>query len=89
MSAEIDPRDIFLKGKHVILKVLTREDVMSSGWYGWFNDEELCKTLQKHYFPTTRESQVAFWEQNVHARTTRFSWESVASKGVRSSASLA
>jgi len=71
MSAEIDPRDIFLKGKHVILKVLTREDVMSSGWYGWFNDEELCKTLQKHYFPTTRESQVAFWEQNVRSANDR------------------
>ncbi|CAM8380112.1 GNAT family N-acetyltransferase [Candidatus Methylopumilus planktonicus] len=67
MTSEIDPRDIFLKGKHVILKVLTREDVIDSGWYGWFNDEELCKTLQKHYFPTTVESQLVFWEQNVRS----------------------
>ena len=65
MTQIIDTRDIFLKGKHVILKVLTRDDVLGSGWYGWFNDEELCKTLQKHYFPTTMESQVTFWEQNI------------------------
>lgn len=67
MTQDIDPRDVFLKGKHVFLKVLTREDVNSSGWYGWFNDEEICKTLQKHNFPTTRESQVHFWEQNVRS----------------------
>ncbi len=67
MNDNIDPRDIFLKGKHVILKVLTREDVIESDWYGWFNDEDLCKTLQKHYFPTTMESQIAFWEQNVRS----------------------
>jgi ribosomal-protein-alanine N-acetyltransferase len=67
MTIEIDVRDIFLKGKHTILKVLTREDVIDSGWYGWFNDEELCKTLQKHYFPTTMESQLVFWEQNIRS----------------------
>ena len=71
MTQMIDTRDIFLKGKHVILKVLTRDDVLSSGWYGWFNDEELCKTLQKHYFPTTMESQIAFWEQNIRNASDR------------------
>jgi len=64
-KVEIDPRDIFLKGKNVILKVLTREDVINSGWYGWFNDEILCKTLQKHYFPNTLEAQMAFWENTI------------------------
>jgi ribosomal-protein-alanine N-acetyltransferase len=67
MHNEIDTRDIFLKGRHVILKVLTRDDVMSSGWYGWFNDEELCRTLQKHYFPNTMESQAAFWEKRIQS----------------------
>jgi ribosomal-protein-alanine N-acetyltransferase len=67
MTQMIDTRDIFLRGKHVILKVLTRDDVLCSGWYGWFNDEELCKTLQKHYFPTTIESQIAFWEQKIQS----------------------
>lgn len=64
-KAAIDPRDIFLKGKKIILKVLTRDDVLNSGWYGWFNDEILCKTLQKHYFPNSVEAQMAFWESNV------------------------
>ncbi len=65
LTDKIDPRDIFLKGKHIILKVLTREDVVDTNWYGWFNDEELCQTLQKHYFPNTMESQLAFWETNI------------------------
>ena len=65
MQKEIDPRDVFIKGKKVILKVLTREDVLNSNWYGWFNDEELCKTLQKHYFPNSVEKQLEFWENNV------------------------
>jgi len=71
MNQHIDSRDIFLKGGDVILKVLTRKDVLDSGWYGWFNDEELCKTLQKHYFPVTVESQIAFWEQNIQNCTDR------------------
>ena len=71
MTQHIDPRDIFLRGENVILKVLTREDVLSSGWYGWFNDEELCKTLQKHYFPITVESQITFWEQNIQNANDR------------------
>ena len=65
MNDKIDPRNIFLKGKNVILKVLTREDVVGSDWYGWFNDEDLCKTLQKHHYPNSMESQITFWEKNV------------------------
>ena len=62
---KIDSRDIFLKSKNIILKSLTEEDVVNSNWYGWFNDEELCKTLQKHYFPISITSQMKFWEENV------------------------
>ena len=71
MVSEIDPRDIFLKGKEVVLKVITREDVISSNWYGWFNDDDLCKTLQKHYFPSTVESQLIYWEKNILNATNR------------------
>ena len=67
MKNKVDTRDIFLKGKNVFLKALTRDDVISSRWYGWFNDEDLCNTLQKHYFPTTMESQILFWEQNIRS----------------------
>jgi ribosomal-protein-alanine N-acetyltransferase len=65
-SKSIDPRDIFLKGEKVVLKVLTKEDATESNWYGWFNDEAICKTLQKHYFPNTREAQLAFYEKNIN-----------------------
>lgn len=62
---KIDKRDVFLKGKHIFLKALNKEDALHSNWYGWFNDEELSKTLQKHYFPNTIEAQVDFWEKNI------------------------
>ncbi|MBN8703041.1 MAG: GNAT family N-acetyltransferase [Bacteroidetes bacterium] len=65
MQEVIDPRDIFIKGKSVVLKALTKSDVENSNWYGWFNDEELSKTLQKHYFPNSLESQLDFWEKNI------------------------
>jgi ribosomal-protein-alanine N-acetyltransferase len=68
----IDARDIFIKGKNVILKVLTKDDVLNSNWYGWFNDEELSKTLQKHYFPNTLENQLDFWENYIAKATNKF-----------------
>lgn len=66
MTQKIDKRDIFVKGKQVALKVLTRDDVIKSDWYGWLNDEHLCNTLQKHYFPSTMESQLLYWEKYIH-----------------------
>jgi RimJ/RimL family protein N-acetyltransferase len=71
MNNQIDQRDIFLKGKHVFLKCLTRNDVINSNWYGWFNDKELCKTLQKHYFPSTMESQMDFFESYLLKSNTK------------------
>lgn len=62
---KIDQRDIFLKGKKILLKVLSKDDVLNSNWYGWFNDEELCKTLQKHYYPNSVEMQLEFWERSI------------------------
>jgi ribosomal-protein-alanine N-acetyltransferase len=71
MEKTIDQRDVFLTGKHVLLKALTREDALNSNWYGWFNDEELSKTLQKHYFPNNIESQLEFWEKHVKSSSTK------------------
>lgn len=65
MNSVIDQRDVFLKGNDIVLKALTRQDCINSPWYGWFNDEELCSTLQKHYFPNTLDSQIKFWEDCV------------------------
>ena len=58
---KFDKRNIFINGKNVYLKVLTKDDVIKSGWYGWFNDELTCETLQKHYFPNSLENQLEFW----------------------------
>ena len=72
MNEYIDHRDIFLTGKNIVLKCLTRDDVINSNWYGWFNDEQLSKTLQKHYFPNTLESQLLFWENNIAKSINKF-----------------
>ena len=57
--------DIFLKGDTIYLKVLTEEDVLNSNWYGWFNNEETTKWMQKHYFPNTRSEQLEFYNREI------------------------
>jgi len=71
MANPVEKNLIFLEGNNVVLKVLTREDALKSDWYGWFNDEVLCKTLQKHYYPNTPEKQLAFWEKEVQNSATK------------------
>jgi RimJ/RimL family protein N-acetyltransferase len=54
---------VFLSGKLIDLVVLTEDDVLNSDWYDWFNDEQICRKLQKHYYPNTREKQLEFLKQ--------------------------
>lgn len=61
----LDERDIFLRGNSIFLKALTEDDVLHSGWHGWFNDKETTKFMQKHYFPNTKEEQVEFWRTHI------------------------
>ena len=65
-------REVFISGNNVVLKVLTKYDVFNSKWYGWFNDEQLSKTLQKHYFPNTIENQMQFWKNEIAKSTNKF-----------------
>jgi [ribosomal protein S5]-alanine N-acetyltransferase len=60
---KIDKKDIFIMGNKIYLKVLTKQDVLTSGWYGWFNNEQTCELLQQRYFPNTLESQLEFWNE--------------------------
>ena len=62
---KLDSRDIFISGKKVILKSLSEDDILYSKWYGWFNDEKICSTLQKHYFPNSIELQKNFLNSTV------------------------
>jgi len=66
-----DPREIFIRGESIVLRALRRQDAEDGPWFGWFNDETLCKTLQKHYFPNTPEAQVSFWERHVNGASDR------------------
>ena len=65
MSEGKDRYDIFLRGKRVILKVLSEDDVLNSNWYGWFNDEGITRYMQQHYFPNTREAQIDFYRKEI------------------------
>ena len=65
MSEKVNKNEVFLRGKNITLKALTEDDVLNSDWYGWFNDEETTKDLQKHYFPNTRERQLEFYRSEV------------------------
>lgn len=65
MSGQANMNDVFLKGKNIVLKALTEDDVLNSNWYGWFNNEETTRDLQKHYFPNTKETQLKFYREEV------------------------
>ena len=54
--------DVFVQGKELDLTVLTVEDVSQSAWYQWLNDEQTTQAMGHHYFPNTKESQMAFLE---------------------------
>lgn len=71
MLQEINKNDIFLKGTHVILKVLTEDDVHNSNWYGWFNDEETTRFMQKHYYPNTEELELEFLKESISTSKTK------------------
>jgi ribosomal-protein-alanine N-acetyltransferase len=67
---KVDKRNIFLKGKGVWLVALSSYDVENSNWYGWFNDEEVCLNLQKHYYPNTLSLQNEFLSNKVEKDKT-------------------
>jgi len=56
-NQKIDKRNVFLKVKNILLCALSISDIENSNWYGWFNDEEVCENLQKHYYPNTLSLQ--------------------------------
>ena len=58
--------EVFIKGKLINLVVITRSLAQNSAWYTWFNDEETTGGMQQHYFPNTRELQVAFFESEIN-----------------------
>jgi len=64
-TLRIDQNLIFYEGKYVLLKVLAEEDIMTSGWVGWFNDEKISQHNTHHYFPNTYEKQLEYLK-NCH-----------------------
>ena len=65
----MDKRDLFIVGKTIALRAINRKDVTNTNWYGWFNDEETTKNLQKHYFPNSVEKQMQFYESLINDKS--------------------
>jgi RimJ/RimL family protein N-acetyltransferase len=65
----LDQRNIFLKGEKIYLVSLSNNEINNTNWYGWFNDEEVCQTLQKHYFPNSSALQTIFLESSINDKT--------------------
>ena len=41
------------------------EDVYTSNWASWFDDEETTFYMQQHYYPNSKEKQLAFFESEI------------------------
>jgi len=71
VTRRIDPRDIFVRGKQIVLKVLNEDDVANSNWYGWFNDVETTQLMQKHYYPNSENDQLEFLRTQLKGSKTK------------------
>jgi len=59
--------DSFIKGQNICLTALTEDDIENTDWYRWFNDEETCMFLVKHYQPNTKEKQYEFLQHTQNS----------------------
>jgi RimJ/RimL family protein N-acetyltransferase len=69
---EIDHRFVFLESDHVFLKVLTRQDIEESNWFGWFNDAERCEMNQHHYFGNSPANQETILQEIASKEKIQF-----------------
>ena len=57
--------DIFINGEKINLVVLDENIIEKTNWYKWFNDSEITKNMQKHYFPNTMNLQKLFFKNEI------------------------
>lgn len=57
----------FIKGKHIVLRALKKEDVKI--WFNWFNTPEITGCMNKGIFPNTFESQEEFYRNIQKSKT--------------------
>ena len=57
--------DVFIKGELIDLVVLDEDVVRETNWYNWFNDEGNMTSMQKHYYPNTRATQLEFFKNEI------------------------
>ena len=57
--------DVFIKGVEIDLVCLNEDIVTESNWYNWFNDADVTKFMQKHYYPNTKSMQLSFYKNSI------------------------
>jgi ribosomal-protein-alanine N-acetyltransferase len=57
--------DVFIKGIEIDLVCLNEDIISESNWYNWFNDADVTKFMQKHYYPNTKSMQLSFYKNSI------------------------
>ena len=57
--------DVFIKGVEIDLICLNEDIISESNWYNWFNDSDVTKYMQKHYYPNTKSMQLSFYKNSI------------------------
>lgn len=65
------PSYAYARGRLLLLRAPTRADV-TGAWREWFSDEDISRYLWIHYWPYTREQQLAYFKGLSSDRRDRF-----------------
>lgn len=65
------PVHAYARGRLLALRAPTRADV-TGAWREWFSDEDVSKYLWIHYWPYTREQQLAYFRGLASGSRERF-----------------
>lgn len=50
---------------------MNEDDVLTSGWYGWFNDPEATRKVDQHRFPNSRQKQLEFYRSQISGSSSK------------------
>jgi len=63
--------DVFIEGNEIDLICLNEDIIAQSNWYNWFNDAQVTKFMQKHYYPNTRSMQLNYYKGSIENNSTK------------------
>lgn len=63
--------DVFIKGRHTDLFVLTEEHARYTDWYNWFNDQETNINNRHRCYPNTPALQLEYFKSEIEGSISR------------------